>query len=233
MIILLEENEYTKVTLASITSNCSSDITTIVTDNIDQFVEDNIEVTEPIFSMKGKSLKIVTKRLEAFLKTEINNLKYYSVGKQYPGAYFKKSFGQAYELSNLGNYITCFDKDVMLINPAQYRIHKDDDLLTCKARGDVTLLPYNLNAKDDFLMTQIIDPYPMLKKNVWFHTQAAMINFSLDIINVDDIDSCVLMPFDLLDTFTRDSGIDIAQQISYKALVSSNLFGKIKGAMIA
>lgn len=232
MIILLEENNYTDITLASIAAHCKSGTQTVVTDNIDLFVDENEHLTEPVFFIRGESIKIVTEQFDNLIKSELNDLKYFSLAKQYPGAYFKKSFSRAYQLCGIEDYATCFDTDVMLVNPVHYRQHRNSDIVSLKHEEKVTLMHYNLNAKDDFLMAQIMDAYHLLGKNIWFHKKAGLINFSLDIINANDVESYVLMPFELLHQYTNGSGIDLECQIAHKANMAQELFGKIKKAMM-
>ncbi len=232
MIILLEENKYTDITLASIASHCETGTQTVVTDNIDLFMDENEDLTEPVFFIRGESIKIVTDQFDNFIESELKKLKYFSLAKQYPGAYFKKSFSKAYELCGIEDYATCFDTDVMLVNPVHYRQHRNSDIALLKQQEKVSLMLYNLNAKDDFLMTQIMDAYNLLGKNIWFHEKAGVINFSLDIINANDVESYVLMPFELLHQYTNGSGIDLEYQIAHKANMAQELFGKIKKAMM-
>jgi hypothetical protein len=232
MIILLEESKYTDITLASIAAHCSTGMQTIVTDNVDMFVDENTHLTDPMFVIRGDSIKILTDQFEKFVQSELTDLKYFSLAKQYPGAYFKDSFPEAYKLSGISNYAKCFDTDVMLINPEHYRVYKNADIISLKDQGNVSLMFYNLNAKDDFLMTQIMGSYHMLEKNIWYHKKAGLINFSIDIITIDDVESCVLMPFDLLNSYTKGTGIDLENNISRKAEMSKELFGKIKETML-
>jgi hypothetical protein len=198
MIILLEEGKYLEVTLESIKRNCSSALTVITTDSVDAFMDENSHLTDPVFFIRGSSIKIINCEFEKQVHTLIQkNVEYFSVAKQFPGAYYSKSFHKAYELSGVTDYNTIFDKDVMLVNPQNYVKHRNGNIWEMKKSSKVSLLPYSLNAKDDFLMTQIMEPYFMLKKNIWFHCNTGLLNFSLEIINSNEIDSYVLMPFDL------------------------------------
>jgi len=231
MIILLEESKYTDITLSSAKQFLSDQATLIVTDNADLFLDENPDLLGPVFMIRGTSVKIFNHMFEHHAREQIKQgIGYFSIGKKYPGAYFRKSYGRAYELDGIPNYATVFDTDVMLIDPVMYCKHRHDDVLTMKEKSDVTLMCYNLNSKDDYLMTHIMDPYDMLKQNVWSHCCAGLINFSESIIHQDDVESCVLMPFDLL--YSHSANTDIHKVVTHKQQKSESLFGKIKQEMV-
>lgn len=232
MIILIEKNKYTDITLASVAHCCSPAVHTIVTDNVDTYFDENTDLEEPVFFLRGDSVKIVTDKFEQQVRAELQDLIYFGITKQFPGAYFQKSFHRAYELDGIADYVTRFDTDVMLVNPRHYREHRNSNIAELKRDKKVSLMPYNLNSKDDYLMTQIMEPYKMLKQNVWYHQHAALLNFSEQIITADNIESAVLMPFDMLHQYTHNTGIDLEQHIADKARASDNLFGNIREALI-
>jgi hypothetical protein len=231
MIILIQENQYTDITISSAKQVIADQDQIIVTDNTDLFLDQNPDILDPVFILRGDSVKIFSDQFQKQIADHIQQgIGYFSLGKHYPGAYFKNAYSRAYELDGIKNYATRFDTDVMLVDPAGYRQHRDGDIVKMKAAGNVTLMSYNLNAKDDYLMTQIMEPYDMLKQNVWAHCCAGLINFSQDIIRAKGIESAVLMPFDLLQPHT--AGTDIHQIVTHKHQQSQDLFGKIKQEMV-
>lgn len=233
MILLLEDNKYLEITLESIKKTCSSALTIVVTDSVDGFIDENTHLTEPVFFIRGESIKIINTTFEKQLHDAMQqNAEYFSVSKQYPGVYLSKLFYKAYDIAEIPDYKTKFDTDVMLINPRKYAEHRNSDIWKMKQNSKVSLLSYGLNAKDDCLMTQIMSPYQLLKRNVWFHRNAGIVNFSKDVINANNIESYILMPFDLLNTYTSKVKVDVSDIIGYKATQSNLLFGKIKESMI-
>jgi hypothetical protein len=233
MIILLEKNKYLEITLASIERHCSSALEVIVTDNVDSYIDENTSLTDPVFFIRGSSVKIVNSTFEKqLLQAMQENTRYFSVGKKYPGAYLKNTYYKAYEISGITDWKTAFDTDVMLVNPRQYSEHRNGNIWDMKQDLKVSLMSYGLNAKDDCLMPEIMESYMMLKRNVWLTQNAGLVNFSNEIIESSGIESFLLMPFELLHTYTNNIDVDISEIVESKVAQSKLLLGNIKESML-
>lgn len=233
MIILLEESKYTGITLASVQKHCSSALKVIVTDNADSYLDDNTSLTDPVFLIRGDSVKVANSTFEKqLLEAMRENTKYFSVGKKFPGAYLKNKYFKAYEISGIMNWKTTFDTDVMLVNPRQYCEHRNGNIWNMKQDLKVSLMSYGLNAKDDCLMTEIMEPYMMLKRNIWLTQNAGLVNFSNQIIESSSVESFLLMPFEVLHEYTNNINVDISEIVAHKVSQSKLLLGKIKESMI-
>jgi len=94
----------------------------------------------------------------------------------------------------------------------------------------IDLLPYNLNAKDDAVMSKIAEPYCMLQRNAWITKHAGLINLSEENALSDDIDSAFMFPYDILSSYVGRK--KMYQPIKNKAKLITQNFGKLKKLMV-
>jgi hypothetical protein len=233
MILLIETGQYSDITVRSAEENCSKDVTILVVDSVESYLASVDRSRTPVFLIRGDdSVKLVTSNFEEMLKSEIETLIYYKLGKKFPGAYLKGSNSKAYIAAGYSDYATTFDYDVMLVDPSQYSLARDTSTVELKKQLKVELLPLYLNFKDDPVVLDITEPWSMLTCNVRSCVHAGVINMSLSMICKDDVDSAVMFPFELLNKYTIDSNHPIRDIVYKKTELSNRLFGKIKQEMI-
>lgn len=233
MNIIIEDNKNVIVTLKSIEENFPK-ASPIVVSCAEKYIEDNVEnLSNPSLVLKGTSVKVVTGQLKSLVESVSKDLDSFAVGKKYPGAFAKDGYHKAYKWAGIKDPLNEYDMDVLLINPKKYLECRDDDLFKLFADKKAKFLPYTMNAKDDFLMVDLIENPMMMGRNVSMTKHAGIINLSLDCIcSGRVVDTCVLYPFDILYKYTKGSDLEIAPYIEDKAVLFETMMGKIKEAKL-
>jgi hypothetical protein len=230
MNFLIEKNPWDYITLKSIQKNCSADIVPIIVDNVEMYL-DEIDNNDPVFFVRGNSVKIVTDKFERFLNESLFDLPAMKFNKQYPGAYIKQGYSNAYKWDGIKLVEKSFDTDVMIVRPKKYRELRNASSIQLKEKKLAALLVNNLNAKDDYLITTIVEPYDLLRRNVWIKNKAGLINLSIDAITDDSIECALGYPFEILLEYVDDN-FPFIDNIKNKINLTEQLCGKIRQVMI-
>jgi hypothetical protein len=233
MILLIESGPYSDITVQSAEEHCSKDVDIVVVDSVESYLVSATDSSPPVFLIRGNdSVKLITANFEQMVKSELETLIYYKLGKVFPGAYLKDSNSRAYIAAGYTDYATTFDYDVMLVDPVQYSLTRGTSTIELKKQLKVELLPLYLNFKDDPVVLDITEPWSMLTSNARACVHAGVINMSLSMICKDDVDSAVMFSFELLNKYTIDCVYPIRDIVYKKTELSNKLFGKIKQEMI-
>lgn len=219
MKILIERNEHLDITIKSLKNNSVN----IEWEIVDQGYLDLFEYkTQHVLVLRGSSIKIFTKKFNHYLNRILMRADRIMLSKKYPGVYLKKGYDKAYYWNRISNPYD-YDNDVALINVNYFNSTNVDN-------RQIDLLPYNLNAKDDAVMSKIAEPYCMLQRNAWITKHAGLINLSEENALSDDIDSAFMFPYDILSSYVGRK--KMYQPIKNKAKLITQNFGKLKKLMV-
>lgn len=230
MKFLIEKNPWDYITINSIKASCSAEIEPIIVENVEMYL-DEIDNDDPVFFVRGHSVKIITDKFEKILNDSLHDLPAMKVNKLYPGAYIKAGYSDAYKWDGILLVEKSFDTDVMIVRPKKYRELRNVLTYEAKDKKLAKLLVNNLNAKDDYLITTIVEPLDLLRRNVWMSTKAGLINLSLDAITDDSIECAIGYPFEILLKYVDDT-FPYIENIKNKVQAAEQLCGKIKQVMI-
>lgn len=222
MKLLIETNEHIAITIKSIEKNCKN-IPYVVIENVDLYLRSKEAFEDKhVFILRGNSIKILTRKFETLIDKMLPHAKGLMLSRKYPGAYIKKGYDEAYRWNNISNPEE-YDHDVALINVDYYQSTEPSERV-------VDLLPYNLNAKDDFVSLKIVQPYVMMKKNAWMTKHAGVLNFSEEIALNHSVDAAIMYPYDVLSKYVGRK--KQYAPIKEKAKILTENFGKIKKLMV-
>lgn len=222
MKLLIEKSNHSDITVKSIKKNCINTTYIVLDDVIEYLDSDEALKDEIVFVLRGDTIKILTKRFERLIAKILPSCNNIMLSRMYPGAYIKKGYDEAYKWNNIDNPHD-YDHDVALINVDHYQN-------TNPSGRTISLLPYNLNAKDDDVALKIVEPYMMLKRNAWISKYAGLINFSESQALNNNVNAAIMYPYDILSPYVGRA--KQYKSVKYKAKVLTENFGKIKRLMM-